>query len=712
MSPEIFINSKKLTIEDAFRLAQTYLETGRFNDLIDVCHRIVSADPTHFRAMQGIGLGLHNLGKTVEGLTYIRQAITLNPEYFSAYNNLGTILRQQGDFTGALDAFRKAEQLQPESVTLLINIGGVLKDLGSIDEAVSYFNKAGELAPENTVAMFGKAMCLHKKKEYEQARSTYATILDLKPDDSDTLYGIANLEVDMGLPEDAHHHFLQLLRIEPDNYNANLALANFLAEQVASHADWARDEVLFYYEKVAALKPEEDNYHNIIGNIYLTRGDIDGALQSFRKALRIDPGNPLTRSCILMTGQYHPSFSMEQLSQEAKLWPQFCTENIPRTTQYENNSDPDRLLKIGYVSGDFRMHPVGFHLIPAIYSHDPERFEIFCYDNNPTSDILSKRLKAYTENWRTINELNDIEVHDMIRNDGIDILIDLSGHTNGNRLRVFARKPAPLQVSWIGYFFTTGLPEIDYIIMDDTAVLPGEEEYFSETVIRLPQTRFCYLPPFFAGDVTAPPCIRNGYVTFGSFNNLAKVTAEVIELWAQILLSIPDARLLLKSAQLGSDGVKSCLLDQFNSLGIATERLILRGVSPHMEMLAEYGDMDIALDPFPFNGGMTSCEALWMGVPVLAMRGNRPISRQSASFLRAIGGDDFIAESKEDYLRKAVAWSNNTVILEELRMEMRQKMKNSLLCDGKRFTQNLEREFRKMWVQWCCKGSVDRSDIP
>lgn len=706
MQMEIMIGSQIYTIEEAFRLAQSYLENNRFQDLVDVCRRIAAAEPSHFRAVHGIGLGLYKLGKIKEGLEYIRKAITLNPEYFSAHNNLGNMLRESGDFTGALSAFRKAEQLQPESVVLLTNIGGVLKDLKRIDEALSYFNKAVELDHDNISAMYGKALCLHKSKNYEQAMTTYANILAVQPEYTDALYGLANLEIDMDLPKDAHKHFLQLLSIEPDRYDANLALANFLAEQATCCIDWARDEALFYYEKASILKPEEENNLLTIGNIHLTRGNIDGALQAFGKALQINPGNPIARSCLLMSSQYHPSPSMKELYNEALLWPRFCTADIPRTNSHDNNIDPERPLKIGYVSADFRMHPVGFHLVPAIYHHDPEKFEIFCYANGSDNDILTRRLMSYAENWRSIKDLNDADAHEMIRKDGIDILIDLSGHTGGNRLRLFARKPAPVQATWIGYFFTTGLREIDYIIMDDTAVLPGEEIWFSETVARLPQTRFCYEPPVFAGEVAAPPCLKNGHITFGSFNNLAKVTEEVLDLWTQVLLNAPDAKLILKSAQIGSDSVKARIFTQFEARGVNRDRLILRGVSPHIEMLAEYGDMDIALDPFPFNGGMTSCEALWMGVPVLTLLGNRPISRQSASFLRAIGLEDFIAGNKDDYIRIAVEWSNNTAALAELRMGIRQKMKYSLLCDGKKFTQNLENEFRKMWLNWCGKNSL------
>jgi len=697
----INIGDRKYTIEEAFRLAQSHLENKQFTDLVDICRRIASADPSHFRAVHGIGLGLHNLGNTDEAIYYIRKAIELNPEYFSAYNNLGNMLRESGDFIGALSSFQEAERLQPGSVMILANIGGVLIKLARIDEALTCFARALELEPEYADALYGKALCLHKKGSNEQARDTYLKVLAVDPAHTDALYALASLEVEMDLPRDAHQHFLQLLHLKPDMYDANLALANFLTEQTKSNIDWARDDALYYYEKASELNPEEEANYITIGNMYVERGNVDDALQSFRKALSINPGHAIARSCLLMSSQYHPSPSMEDLYNESISWPQYCTLDIPRTTRHDNDADPDRPLKIGYVSADFRMHPVGFHLVPAIYHHDPDKFEIFCYSNNSENDVLTKRLKSYAENWREIKELSDAEAHEMIRKDGIDILIDLSGHTGGNRLQLFARKPAPVQATWIGYFFSTGLTEIDYIIMDDTAVLPGEESCFSEKVIRMPQTRFCYEPPPFAGDVASSPCIRNGYVTFGSFNNLAKVTEEVIELWAKVLLSVPDAKLILKSKQMGSESVKSRIFKQFESLGVNRDRLILRGVSPHIDMLAEYGDMDIALDPFPFNGGMTSCEALWMGVPVLTLNGYRPIARQTAGFLKAIGLEEFIAGNKYDYCEFATKLSKDLAKLAEIRQGLRGRMKSSLLCDGKRFTANLEAAYREMWRKWC-----------
>jgi predicted O-linked N-acetylglucosamine transferase (SPINDLY family) len=421
-------------------------------------------------------------------------------------------------------------------------------------------------------------------------------------------------------------------------------------------------------------------------------------------ALSLNAENEIARSCLLFCSQYHPLLTMEELYNESILWPRFCTKDIQCTTNHPNLPIPDRPIKIGLVSADFKIHPVGYYLLSYMHNHDSEKYPVVCYSNSELVDIFTERFKTYADEWRDVTKLTDNELFSLIISDGVDILVDLSGHTEGNRLRLFAMKPAPVQATWIGFFFTTGLSEIDYILMDDVSVLPGEERYFSEKVYRLPQTRFCYEPPALAPDVTPLPFTRNNYITFGSFNNLAKVTHQVIQLWARVLSEIPNSRLLLKTASLGSERVREEVATTFESFGISRERLILRNESSYVDMLGEYGDMDIALDPFPFNGGLTSCEALWMGVPVITLAGNRPIARQTTSFIKCIDIDDLIAKNEAEYVELAMKWSNNINKLMEIRKLLRSKMQSSLLCDGRRFTVNLESAFRWMWVDWCKSG--------
>lgn len=700
MNP-IHFENMKLNINEAFQLAIELLSKERFWDVVNICQQITAIQPDHYRAHHGIGLGLHRTGKTTEGIAQIKMAIAINPEYFSAYNNLGNILRETGDLEEALEAYLKAETLQPTTPVIQHNIGSVLKDMNRTEEALLRFRAAIELDPNYFDALLGTALCLHKIGEIEEAKSAYQHLLRLKPDHPDALYSLATLMKEIDQPKIAYELYCKAIEVMPEMYDAHLAKANLLSEQVNMGMDWAQEEALDSYRKASDLKPEDHSTHITIGNLLLARGETDDALDEFRRAILLKPHSNIARSCLLMGLQYHPGPTLAELYKESLLWQVNCSSEISRKSDHLNSRDPNRRIKIGYVSADLRMHPVGFYLLPALYHHSTDKFEVYCYSNSKETDIFTERLRSYADKWRDIVDLNDNELHDLIVNDGIDILVDLSGHTGGNRLLVFASKPAPVQVSWIGFFFTTGIKEIDYILMDATAVPDGEECYFTEKVIRLPETRFCYEPPKTAPEIVSPPALKNGYITFGSFNNLAKVTPDVIKAWAQIMRSTPNSRIILKSHVLGNNHVKIRIAGQFAAEGISQERLDLRGVSPHIKMLAEYGDMDIALDPFPFNGGLTSCEALWMGVPVLTVFGNRPIARQSAGFLKTIGLEGFIAKDVQDCCNLAIKWSNNISELTLIRDGLRQKMNSSLLCNGKLFTENLEKAYRDMWREWC-----------
>jgi len=366
---------------------------------------------------------------------------------------------------------------------------------------------------------------------------------------------------------------------------------------------------------------------------------------------------------------------------------------------------PDRRLRIGYVSGDLRFHPVGYFLDKVFAAHDASAVEIYCYANTVTSDAITDRLRAASHQWRVIAGLPDEAVVAQIRDDGIDILIDLAGHTDMNRLLMFALRPAPVQVSWLGYFGTAGLGAIDYTLMDKASVPPGDERWFREAIARLPYGRFCYQPHAEAPEPAAPPVCRRGYVMFGSFNNIAKIGPDVVQLWARVLDAVPRSRLLLKWTSLGEARARHRLVEAFAAAGIAEDRLELRGKSPHREMLGEYGDMDLALDPFPFGGGITSCDALWMGVPVLTLPGDRPASRQTLGFLQSLGLDDLVAASPDDYVAKAAQWAGDADRLAELRRTLRPRMAAAPLCDGPLFTRALEAALREMWRR-CCGGEA------
>jgi predicted O-linked N-acetylglucosamine transferase (SPINDLY family) len=478
-------------------------------------------------------------------------------------------------------------------------------------------------------------------------------------------------------------------------------------EVFSNHGNILKDagrfpEAIEAYRRAIKLRPDFAVAHNNLGNVLKNQGLLPEAIESYENALRIMPNFIQAYDNLLFAQFYLTGLENEKLLELHRRWDDKLGLNpAARFRNHPNSHDPGKILKIGYVSPDLARHPVGIFMSAVLAGHDREKCTVYCYSDRPHEDAVSATLREQSDFWRTIVGIDHREVAEMIRRDGIDILVDLSGHTSGNRLPVFAMKPAPVQVTWLGYPGTTGLKEMDYILLDDSAVLPEEERYYSEKVIRLPITRFCYTPPAYAPPVASPPFLKNGYVTFGSFNNLAKMTAPVIDLWSGILRQTPAAQLLLKAAPLGSDRVREEIAAAFAARGIERDRLQLRGGSPHEEMLAEYADMDIALDPFPFTGGLTSCEAFWMGVPVITLYGNRAIARQTAGFLKTIGLEGFTAAGEEDYLAIAGQWSSNRSELAEIRAGLREKTRASLLCDGAAFTANLEEAYRKIWRNWC-----------
>ena len=356
------------------------------------------------------------------------------------------------------------------------------------------------------------------------------------------------------------------------------------------------------------------------------------------------------------------------------------------------------------MSADFGRHPVGYFLAPLLARHDRDRLAVVCYSGVMQEDDLTQRFRSQASGWRKIAGMSEAALAEQVRADGIDILIDLAGHTAGNRLRAFARRPAPVQATWLGYWFTTGLAAIDYALMDETTVPPGEERHFVETVIRLP-SRFCYAPPAHAPEVGPPPLLARGAPTFGSFNNLAKLTPEVAALWARVLHAVPGARLVLKWATLADPGRRRRIEEMFGSHAIAPERLDLRPRSEHAAMLAEYADIDVALDPFPFTGGLTSCEALWMGVPVVTLPGERPVSRQTLGFLDLVGLSDMLAARDADsYVAIAAGLVADPERLAALRAGLRARMAASRLCDGPAFAREFEAALRGMWRTWCARA--------
>lgn len=447
--------------------------------------------------------------------------------------------------------------------------------------------------------------------------------------------------------------------------------------------------------KAKSINSDDQRYAVNLANVYRELGQHHNALVLYQQLLAQFPNNPVIRRNYLTSLEYDLTQSDEQRLQAANDWGNWAMTQVG-SIKARPAFKPlmNRPLRIGYVSADLCQHTVGWLILPVLQQHS-KQVEVYAYHNGNQLDSTTEQIKSLSH-FRHINTLNDIQLVELIKQDEIDVLIDLSGHTAGSRLTVFAHRSAPIQVSWLGYFATTGLETIDAQLLDDAHMGETSANYFTERLIALP-SRWCYQPVPFAPAVSSAPHLTNGYITFGSFNNTAKYNSEVFQTWACILHAVPNSRLLLKWRTYNDDTLKQTTLAQFQTLGIDPQRIELRPASFHANLLAEYSDIDIALDPFPFTGGMTSLESLWMGVPIITYPMQRLVSRQTHAVLSQIGLKEFSANSIDDYIQKAVALAHNQQQLLSLRNNLRQMMQASTLMDAKTITDKLEESLLRLF---------------
>lgn len=601
--------------------------------------------------------------------------------------------QQAGQPEAAVAGYRQALALEPDLVQAHHNLGLALRALGRLDEAAASFAQALALRPSLMAAHVSLAQVLDARGDLEGAVASLGRALALRPDHAIGHYNLGVLLGRLGRAGEAIAAYQSAIALQPGFVDAHTNLANALQAQGLLEASEAA------YRGAVARSPDAPGLHMNLAMALSSQGRLNEAMAEFEQVLRLQPDHAEARHAWLCGLNYRSDVTPEGLLSEHRAWAAGL-ERHPKQA-HANDFEPARRLRVGYVSADLHSHPVGFFLAPVLGAHDPAEVEVFCYSNGRRADAVTSRLHTAANHWREIGDLNDEAAAAQIRQDGIDILVDLSGHTPSNRLGLFARRAAPLQASWLGYAATTGLAEMDYLLMDPATAPPGAEAWCGEALVRLPHSRFCYGPPDRAPAPASPPSIKRGRVTFGSFNNLIKIGPEVAALWASVLAAVPGSRLVLKWESLSDGGVRRRIGELFGAAGVRAQALELRGFSPHAEMLAQYRDIDIALDPFPFGGGLTSCEALWMGVPVVTLPQDRFASRQTVGLLTNLGLDDLAAASPDDYVAIAAGLAADVVRREKLRANLRRRMAASALCDAKAFTSALEAAYREMWRRWC-----------
>lgn len=459
------------------------------------------------------------------------------------------------------------------------------------------------------------------------------------------------------------------------------------------------------YEKAHRLAPADLRAAINLATLMREAGEHGRACNLYAQLLQRLPNNPAIRRNVLTGLEYDPDISDDMRLQHAKAWGDWAIARVggsrPRPPMHPLQG---RRLRLGYASADLCQHTVGLFVKDVLKAHDPRRVQVFAYSAGQVNDWVTNEIRTACT-FRDVATLDDAALAGQIRADGIDILIDLSGHTAGSRLTAFAHRPAPVMASWLGYFATTGLPCIDAILLDEWHAPQGSEAQFVESLVRLP-SRFCYQPvPWMPEASTALPASARGHITFGSFNNTAKLNPGVLDTWARLLLAVPDARLVLKWRTFNDDAYKRQIIQSFELRGVPASRLELRGPSFHADMLREYSEIDIALDPFPFTGGLTSCEALWMGVPIVTWPQSRVVSRQTLALLNLIGLPELSARSGEEYIQIATRLANDRKHLTAMRTSLRESMQGSALLDVTGFTRSLEDHLIALYEQIAAEQS-------
>ena len=629
---------------------------------------ILQREPHHAEALHLLGVLAHQRGDHAAALERIGQAIAIRNDIALFHFNLGNVCAALGRTAAAADAFARATRLDPRHAAAWFNLGRALGQQGSDADAAAALRHASELMPESAPA------------RHELARALIAAA-DKGADPAGYDEGIGLLE--------------RRWQDGPDPSLSRIALAHALEMRDR----WS--EAAWHYEGLLAANPDLAPARRGLGNCLNRLGRMDEALREYREAMRIEPGDPATASGLIAGLNYDARISPKSLFEEHRRWGErFAAPFYPSNAQFANVRDPDRRLRIGYVSPDFRRHPVTAAFLPVIERHDPDEVEAICYHNLAAADAVTARVRRAAHAWRDIAALTDLQAAELFRADGVDILVDLAGHTSRHRLLAFARRPGPVQVSWLGYFFTTGVATVDYFVTDPHSSPPGQERFFTERLVRLPATRFCYAPLEPSPEVNALPAAARGGVTFGCFNNLAKIGPDVLALWARILTALPGARLAIQAAGLSDAPNRARVLRDFGAAGLPAARVDLRPFAPPERAAGAYHDIDIALDPFPFCGGMTSFDALWMGVPVVTLAGQLIAGRQTASMLANLGLTELAAGSAEEYVEMAIALARDAARLAGLRAALRPRFQASPLCDYEGFTRSLERAYRAMWREW------------
>lgn len=607
----------------------------------------------------------------------------------------GNVLEDRGEFESALMRYREASAVAPDFAPAWVNIGNALQLMERLDEAILAQETALRFAPDNPPAHYNLGALRARKADWVLAERSLRKALELRPEMADAAIILADVLETTGRLNEAEAQLCRALELKPQSPTVANNLAGLLIKQ--ERIDAAEDVI----RRAIALNPDIAALNSMLASMYVKAGRAREAEVLFRAAMASPDKSPDTQGAFLFSLNFRDDVDAEAVFREHRRVGGLIDASVRVIpTAFANRPDPGRRLKIGYVSADFRQHPVGLFIRPLLEGHDREEFDVHCYANNLVEDDLTRMLKPAVAHWRSIVGLDDAAVADQIRHDRIDILVDLSGHTADSRLSVFSHRPAPVQVTWLGYLNTTGLGTMDYRICDANTDPPHcTEALHTEQLVRLPHSQWCY-SPVFAVPLTVQPHPENpDALVFGSFNQFAKISDACIALWCAVLKKVPDAEFRVYGVPQGR--TRSAFTERLARNGLDAARVSLRGRVGVLEYFGAIGDVDVALDTSPYNGATTTLDTLWMGVPIVGLQGNRSIARGTYSILCSLEMPELLATTPTEYVETNVRLARDHLWRREIRATLRARLESSPLMDVPGFVKDLESNYRDMWRAWC-----------
>jgi protein O-GlcNAc transferase len=680
--------------EAHFNLGNAWKDQGKLDLAIACYQKAVQWKPDFAEAHNNLGLGWREQGDLHEAAACYQRTLQLKPGFAEAHNNLGNVFNALGKPDDAVACYQRALQVKPDYAEAHNNLGNVFNDQGKADEAAVCYQRALQWKPEYVDAHNNLGNVFMERGKRDEAAACYQRALQLKPGYAEAHNNLGNVFNDQDRPDLAAACYQRALQLKPDYALAHYNLGVIWQERGNV------DEAVECYRNALKRDPAYAEAHNNLGNALKDQGNLDGALASFHRAVELKPEVHTAHSNLLYTLIFCPGYDPRAIAEQHRLWSRrFAEPKAPVTQAHRNDCSSGRRLRIGYVSPNFCDHAQSFFTAALFSAHDHENFEIFCYADVRRPDGITARLRSHADVWRDIAGLTDEQVAGLVRQDRIDILVDLTMHMARNRLLVFARKPAPVQVCWLAYQGTTGMTTVDYRLTDRYIDPPGLfDGDYSEESVRLPDAFWCYDPLTGEPAVSALPALENGFITFGCLNNFCKVNDSVLTLWAKVLEVVDGSRLILLAPE-GS--ARQRTLNLLEREGVERDRVTFVARQPRARYLELHQRIDISLDTFPYHGQTTSLDAFWMGVPVVTLVGSTPVARAGLSLLTNLGLPELVATTREHYVSIAAELADDLARLSELRATIRERLQSSPLMDAARFAGMVEAAYAEMWRRWC-----------